>query len=136
MGAFAFTATRSLLPYRGGVSQAAVLEIDLVDSTPSRNLRSTAHRSSSGRSTESLYESAETQWDIQFMPASGALLARLTEFLASTAEGEAFTAWLYGDESTPLMLKRVDTGFSRSPFIEQGASLPDPVSIRITAIEI
>jgi hypothetical protein len=138
MAAFRYTATASaalLSTHTAG--KLYTVEFDLTESlAPSRKVVKDVKRASSGR-TETLYHSADAVWSIGFAPVKGYKLEQLREFLRSTATGAAFDAWLYGDEASPVRLRRTDEGTSRRIFMAVGSprgDVWDPGSIE--AIEV
>ncbi len=136
MGLFEYTPARQILAIHEDENGWPVfLEIDLIAAEPESEVRKTVHRSASGRSMETLNESVDRIWQLQFAPVKGEAAALLNEFLASTAEGEIFRAWFYGTEAAPRSLRRTDSGYSREPFVMQGGEDDDPISVRITVIE-
>jgi hypothetical protein len=134
MGLLQFNALRRLMPGRTS-GEVVSLEVGFTDESRGREVRKHVHRSVSGLS-ETIYVSADTKWSLEFEPVTGDALARLQEFLASTAGGETFYAWPYGTEEEPLSLRRADTGYQPSRFAELGDAGLDPVTIRVEAIEV
>lgn len=110
------------------------IELDLTDATRSPDAGKYVHQSSSGN-VETINESIDVIWTLVFAPVFGSLLARLNEFLASTAGGELFKVWIYGTEASPILLRRTDNGFEREAFVNLGRGGDDPTVVRITAIE-
>ena len=131
MGLVSFIARRSMLPGRQSGDQVA-FSVDLTDLVRRRSVRKYPHRSSDGR-METLYEGADTIWEMEFEPASGILLARLREFADSTASGEVFRVWPYGTEPAPLVLRRAGQGYTPTVFIERAIS--EPRVLRISGLE-
>lgn len=129
MGLVQFTARRSMLASRVA-GELVTLEVGLTDAIRRRDVRKFPHRASAG-GMETLYEGADTVWDLEFQPAQGDLYARLREFADSTASGEPFSVWVYGTEGAPVVLKRIDSGYSPVPFMASD----DHLVLRITGVE-
>lgn len=133
MGMVQFTALRSLMPGRVE-GELVSLEIGFQDAIRSREVSKEARRSLSGQ-TESVYLGADTFWNLEFEPVSGSDLARLQEFLDSTAPGGDFKAWVYGEDAAPITVQRADRGYSPRRFIDTAQRSTEPYSARITVIE-
>lgn len=133
MGLASFIAVASVLPVHED-GQEVVLEVDFQDAKRRRDVRKHSHRASAGP-IETLYEGADTLWDIDLAPVFGDQLARVREFLDSTARGQTFRLWIYGTEAAPITVKRFDKGYSSQPFSRTGDMSRDHYTMRITVIE-
>ncbi len=133
MGMVTFTARASLMPeHQDG--QAVSFEVDFQDAKRRRDVRKYPHRAISGP-LETLYEGADTLWDLDLAPTFGDQQARVKEFLDSTARGGTFRIWIYGTEAAPITVRRADKGYTSQPFSRTGTLSRDYYTQRITVIE-
>jgi hypothetical protein len=133
MGMVSFTVRASLMPEHAD-GQEVSLEIDFQEAKRRRDVRKYPHRASAGQ-LETLYEGADTLWDLDLAPVFGDQFARVKEFLDSTARGQTFRVWIYGSEAAPVTVKRFDKGYSPQPFSRTGNTSKDHFTQRITVIE-
>lgn len=115
MGKITFNAKRSLLSGHS-IGQLITLEIDFTEAVRSRAVRKNVHRASGG-ATETIYTGADTQWSFTIGPFETARKLEVAEFMDSTAEGEMFRVWPYGEEDSPdlvLDILRTSDGYTIS----------------------
>lgn len=132
MGAILYTSRRSTR-YADGALVA--LDIDFQDAIRFRDVRKNVIRASNG-DPETIYEGADTRWELEFEPVAGDVYGRLDDFLRATAGGEAFQVWIYGTEASPITVKRKDQGYKPQPLLRTGGKQADPFVARITVIEV
>lgn len=133
MGLVTFTARASLMPEHE-VGQVVSLQVDFQDAKRRRVVRKYTHRASAGP-METLYEGADTIWELELEPVAGDKFARVKEFLDSTARGGTFKLWIYGTEAAPITVRRTDKGYNPQPFQRVGNLSRDLYTQRITVIE-
>lgn len=129
-----YTATRSL-SLGHVVNTIYTLEFETTQADQETTVDKSMQQSKSG-SLETIYNRIDKRWTIQFQPLYGRDLDRLEEFLDSTNAGELFYIYPYGPESTPLRLRRTDSGYKFVLFQALGrAELDYFQATAITAIE-
>lgn len=134
MANFVYEATEELVGGRS-VGEIVVLDIGVTELERSRAVEKSVQRSQGG-AMEVLWHRADVTWSVTLEPVSGATLDVVREFLASTEAGEAFTMDLYGTASRPKAVKRIDDGYTESPFMRVGSELRDLFVVSFQVIEL
>lgn len=133
MALFIYTAQRSLVLGHAAQSKYSI-EIGLQQASPSEADVRTDERSAGG-ALESSYERTDVTWQFATAPVRGVELAQLREFLDSTESGQVFRGYLYGNESTPIALRRIEDGHAESSFMRVGGADLDYFTASFSAIE-
>jgi len=133
MGIVVFTARRSFMPEHAD-GQEVALEVDFQDAIRRPDVHKYTHRASDGK-METLFERLDILWELELAPVSGDRDARVREFLDSTASGEAFQIWIYGNEAAPITVKRKDSGYGKQPFTRTDRAETDSFVMRMTVLE-
>lgn len=134
MGWVKFTATAGLAPPHEAGDEVT-LEIGFTE----QNLQKTIERTdvfADGGDFEALLHRVERRFSLTFQPVFGSQLRRLREFLDSTDGAEQFEFDPYGDSPAPRLGRRVDKGYSETPFIRRGSEEMDAVQVVIEVLEV
>lgn len=134
MANFVYTASEELIGGRS-VGDTVTFDIGVTEAERSRSVEKNTQRSLGG-SIEVLWHRADVTWSVTLEPVSGVTLDIAREFMASTEAGEAFTMDLYGSSSTPKAVKRIDDGYTESPFMRRGSESLDMFAISFQVIEL
>lgn len=134
MANFVYEATEELIGGRS-VGQIVLLDIGVQEAVRSRSVDKSVQRSQGG-AMEVLWHRADVTWSVTLEPVAGASLDVVREFMASTEAGEAFTMDLYGTTSRPKAVKRIDEGYTESPFMRVGSELRDLFVVGFQVIEL
>lgn len=134
MGSFVYTATDELVAGHD-VGDSIVLEVGVTDAVRSRAVEKSVQRSAGG-AMEVLKHRADVTWGVTLEPVWGSQLRLVREFLASTEGGEAFSMDLYGDSSSPKLVKRMDDSYDEQSFMRRGAESLDAFTISFQVLEI
>jgi hypothetical protein len=134
MANFVYSATSELIGGRS-VGDTVMLDIAVQEAQRSRSVEKSVQRSQGG-AMEVLWHRADVTWSVTLEPVAGATLDLVREFMASTEAGEAFTMDLYGSSSAPKSVKRIDDGYTETPFMRVGAESRDWFVVNFQVIEL
>lgn len=123
MTTFVYTASDSIQAHHV-LNEQYSIELAAQRAPKKRTVSRTIAESISGV-RETLKHYGKRGWTITFAPIMGSQIPAMDEFLDSIEDGQQFSVWLYGEESAPVIVYRLDEGHSFEEFMPVGSAETD-----------